>query len=158
MRVFATQAMWDAKEGKWYEEYSVDQESVTQEEYFRELETEQCLEDEEETFCKCCECGSEDCMDFNCTCDDLEVEDDDCEPCQCETCCEARSEYDEEKLCFCEECNKEREHELIQECLDFVFDPFCPEGVVDMVISTLLKFKELGKLEAKQDMKDFLED
>jgi len=44
MRVFSTQAMWDKVEERWYEVYAVDGETVEQEEYFRELEVEQCLE------------------------------------------------------------------------------------------------------------------
>lgn len=151
MRVFKNELMWDKVEQQWFNSFSVDGEICSQDEYYREIETEQCLENDEEieTFCECCECGSEDCENFDCTCDDLEVE---------EGNTQEYFDEDDEELCFCEHCNEPREQELIKECLDFVFDPCCSEGIVDMVISTLFKFKELGKLEAKQDMKYFLED
>ena len=76
MRVFATQAMWDKVEEQWYEVYAVDGETVEQEEYFREVEVEQCLEnDEVDEYCTCCNCPTnEDCKDFNCTCGECEEE------------------------------------------------------------------------------------
>jgi len=167
MRVFQTQAMWDAKEGKWYEVYSVDQESVTQEEYFRELEVEQCLENdeidevEETSYCKCCSCEVEDCDDFECTCNNESedyIDNDLVIQCDCPDCIAMREEDTDE--CFCEECNVDREQELITECLDFVFDndEACVRCTIDKIIETFYKFKELGKLEIKQDMKEFLED
>jgi len=65
----------------------------------------------------------------------------------------------EEELCFCEECNIEREQGLIRECLDMVFDPdACVDCTIDKVIETMYKFKELGYLEAREEMRDFLED
>jgi len=163
MRIFQTQSMWDAKEGRWYEVFSVDGEQVSGEEYFRELEVEQCLEDDEiDEYCNCCNCEQEDCKDFNCTCrENVDLEDDNCVPCQCETCCEARGEFDEDELeeepCFCEHCNEHREQELIDQCMEIVFNG-CPNCAIEAIIDMAFNFKEVGKLEMKQDMKDFLED
>jgi len=174
MRVFSTQSMWDIKEGKWYEVFSVDGESCSGEEYFRELEVEQCLEDdyevedmdeiEETSYCMCCECkDNEDCPDFECTCcdDNCEVENGNTDgylefPCQCDDCCESRGEFDDEE-CFCQECNQEREEDLIDQCVEVILNG-CTDCAIKCVVNTLLTFKKLGKLEMKQEMKDFLED
>jgi len=171
MRVFQTQAMWDKVEQQWYEVFSVDGEQCSGEEYFRELETEQCLENDEfedmeetEEYCMCCNCENK-CDDFECTCQLEEL--DECEngnmmddnnyvPCQCPDCVAMR-EADE---CYCEECNKDREQDLITEVMDFVFDNDepCISYCIDKIIDTLYKFKEIGYREMKQDFKDFLED
>jgi len=116
MRIFQTQSMWDAKEGRWYEVFSVDGESCSGEEYFRELETEQCLEDdeidkvelEESSYCMCCECkDNEDCPDFECTCcknEGLEedyIDNDLVIQCDCPDCVEQRR-LDQ---CNCKDCD-----------------------------------------------------
>lgn len=169
-RVFSTDSVWDVEEQQWYEAFFVNKEEVTQEEYFRELESEQCLENDEEIeeeFCMCCSCEKEDCMDFKCTCGDLEIEnenviDDEVFECDCQDCVEQRRldslEYEEE-LCFCPECRVESEQKLITECIDLVFDPeSCMECMINKIIDTLYTFKGLGYRESQNEMKMFLED
>jgi len=68
MRVFQTQSMWDKIEEQWYEVFSVDGEQCSQEEYFRELEVEQCLEDDEVEE----EMNMEEIHDEDCTCQDCQ--------------------------------------------------------------------------------------
>jgi len=172
MRIFQTQSMWDAKEGRWYEVFSVDGEQVSGEEYFRELETEQCLEDDEvDEYCDCCNCDVEDCKDFSCTCGendcDCEVEngnvdDDTVFECDCPDCVEQRRidalEYEE--FCTCDYCTEEREQDVISEFLDMLFYPegACRECIIEKFIDSLYTFKSFGIKEAKENMKEFLED
>ena len=162
MRIFQTQSMWDTKEGRWYEVFSVDGEQVSGEEYFRELETEQCLEDDEieseEEYCKC--------DDFECTCqlDDEEVEyinEYECEDNELEEQCECpicQAEQEVKELdCYCEECSEDYMKEFINECLEHVFNG-CPDCVIESVVKLAFKCKELGIESAKYNMYEFLED
>jgi len=169
MRIFQTQSMWDAKEGRWYEVFSVDGEQVSGEEYFRELETEQCLEDDEveseEEYCKCCNCENK-CDNFECTCqlDDEEVEyinEYECEDnelkeqCECPIC---KAEQEVKELdCFCEECSEDYMKEFINECLEHVFNG-CPDCTIESIVKLAFKCKELGIESAKYKMYEFLED
>ena len=138
MRVFATQAMWDKVEEKWYEVYAVDGETVEQEEYFRELEVEQCLEnddsEDEESYCKCCSCDAEDCPDFNCTCDE-----------------DSEEEFDEEEYepCQCNDCRTQRHEDTINESVSKAFDKImeserCPDCIIDALMEFSLEMKRLG--------------
>ena len=156
MRVFQTQAMWDAKEGRWYEVFSVDGEQVSGEEYFRELETEQCLEDdeidelEETSYCMCCECpDNEDCKDFECTCcknEDLEedyIDNDLVIQCDCPDCVAMREEIEsEDDECDCLEC---REEAFISMAHDFIMGSGgCPDCILECLIDFADDMKNIG--------------
>jgi len=170
MRIFQTQSMWDAKEGRWYEVFSVDGEQVSGEEYFRELETEQCLEDDEidelEGYCQCCNCEDK-CDEFECTCqledeeveyidENYECEDNELEEqCECPI-CQAEQEV-KELDCFCEECSEDYIKEFIDECLEHVFNG-CQECAIESVVKLAFKCKELGIESVKYKMYEFLED
>lgn len=73
MRAFETKALWDSENHEWYEEYFIDGEQVSAEDYFEEMEFETfeddelcdgdcdncegyCEEDDEEPECDCPEC------------------------------------------------------------------------------------------------------
>jgi len=115
-----------------------------------------------------CELIDEDCIDdtevesmdeYECENGNVDeyLEDDNCVPCQCDDCCESRGEFDDEDECFCQECNQEREEDLIDQCVEVILNG-CTDCAIKCVVNTLLTFKKLGKLEMKQEMKDFLED
>jgi len=158
MRIFQTQSMWDAKEGRWYEVFSVDGESCSGEEYFRELETEQCLEDdeidkvelEESSYCMCCECkDNEDCPDFECTCcknEGLEedyIDNDLVIQCDCPDCVAMREEIEsEDDECDCLEC---REEAFISMAHDFIMGSNgCPDCILECLIDFADDMKNIG--------------
>ena len=156
MRIFQTQAMWDAKEGRWYEVFSVDGEQVSGEEYFRELETEQCLEDdeidelEETSYCMCCECpDNEDCKDFECTCsENKEIEENYIDndlviQCDCPDCVAMREEQEsKEDECDCLEC---REEKFITMAHDFIMGSGgCPDCILECLIDFADDMKNIG--------------
>jgi len=183
MRIFQTQSMWDAKEGRWYEVFSVDGESCSGEEYFRELEVEQCLEDDEielEEYCQCCECkDNEDCPDFECTCGEFaEVENGNVDeyleiPCQCETCCESRGEFDDEDICSecgetdcvcdyeecqCNDCRSQRHDDIVNASVGKAFEKImnadgCEGCIVEALYEMSLEMKRLGW----SDHKDYID-
>jgi len=149
MRIFQTQSMWDAKEGRWYEVFSVDGEQVSGEEYFRELETEQCLEDDEidesevNSYCMCCECkDNEDCPDFECTCcKNEEIEEDYIDndlviQCDCPDCVAMREEIESDDECDCLEC---REEKFISMAHDFIMGS---NGYRDCILECLIDFAD----------------
>lgn len=145
MRTFNNESVWDKENQEWVEIYYIDGQEVSVDTYTEQLEVEElATEDVIDENCECCNCpDNSDCVDFECTCGEV-VED--------ETECVFETE------CYCEECNEEREQELINECLDVVFDSdACVDCTVDKIIETMLAFKELGKLEAKEEMMEFLE-
>ena len=123
MRVFSTQAMWDKKEEQWYEVFSVDGEQCSQEEYFRELETEQCLKIDE---------------------------------------CENVEEIHDED-CTCPDCQENRKMIYLAEAVKFMFEnELCPKHVFELLGDIYDKANyegyEEGYAEAKEEMREFLED
>jgi len=178
MRVFNNESMWDKETQSWLEMYTIDGFEVDEETYMEQFKVEELATEEDnqdiiDPNCKCCNCNNDDCADFNCTCGESDYckdnelkngnmfDDENYYECQCEDCIAMReAEFEQEDECFCQECNIPREQELITEVLDFIFDnnDACINCTIDKIIETLYKFKNLGILEAKQDMKDFLED
>ena len=151
MRIFQTQSMWDAKEGRWYEVFSVDGEQVSGEEYFRELEVEQCLEDDEidgvdeTSYCMCCECkDNEDCEDFECTC------------CKNE---EIEEDYINNDLviqCDCLEC---REEKFISMAHDFILNSNgCPDCILECLVDFADDMKNIGWESHKENITECNED
>jgi len=174
MRIFQTQSMWDAKEGRWYEVFSVDGESCSGEEYFRELEVEQCLEDDEideTSYCQCCECpDNEDCDDFECTCcknEEIEenyIDNDLVIQCDCPDCVVMREEIEfDDDECDCLECRENRKIIFISEATKIIADGMCcPQCIYELLESVYDEGEEdgfdQGYDDAKEEMKDFLED
>jgi len=174
MRIFNNESMWDAENQQWYDTYSINGKIVVEEIYHEQLEVEMLVADdemelEEESYlCKCCSCDNDDCDEYNCTCnkpyccDDEYLNDENCVPCQCETCCEYRGEFDDEdecEFCTCEYCTEEREQSVISEFLDMLFNPegACRECVIEKFIDSLYTFKNFGIKEAKENMREFLD-
>jgi len=150
MRVFSTDSVWDVEEQQWYEAFFVNKEEVTSEEYFRELETEQCLEndevEDEQEYCKCCSCDAEDCESFECTCDvNEELEDDNCEPCQCVECKSARGEFTAEE---------EYEIGLVEHYAGYIEDIECECGseLRNVLYSMLQECMSMGYENAKDEL------
>ena len=162
MRIFQTQSMWDAKEGRWYEVFSVDGEQVSGEEYFRELETEQCLEDDEvdevdeTSYCMCCECkDNEDCEDFKCLCNEIDEEDleDICSECG-ETDCIC--DYEE---CQCNDCRSKRHDDIVNASVGKAFEKImnadgCEGCIVEALFEMSLEMKRLGWSDHKMYIDD----
>ncbi|HEY8888931.1 MAG TPA: hypothetical protein VIM70_01555 [Clostridium sp.] len=154
MRVFKNESLWDKETQDWVEYFFVDSLMVSSDEFYEQVACEE-LATEEEPLVIQCDC--DDCVEQR----RLEQEEQECSTCeydctQCEGCGDPEDELED---CFCPECNETREDELISECLDVVFNSDgCVDCTINKVIETLYKFKELGKLEVKAEMQDFLED
>lgn len=135
MRTFKTESMWDKENGEWIEVYFINDQEVDQDKYFEELENEEYFEDEEITEENTCDC-------------------DEC----CEQ-CEENQDDDNNNLCFCNECQKEREQNLLDDLFSMMFDEnACRNCVISKIIDTVYKFKELGYLESRAEIKAFLDD
>jgi hypothetical protein len=133
MRVFKNESLYNQETQEWEEFYEIDGLRVDVDTFAEQAEIEELVTEEDE---------------------DTVIQ------CDCPDCVEARrleQEDSELELCYCQECNEEREDKLITECLDQVFDQCCIDCTIDKIVETLYKFKELGKLEAKEEMKEFLE-
>lgn len=160
MRMFSTQTMWDVKEQQWYNVYTVDQEEVAQEEYFRELETEQCLEaddiDEVDEYCQCCNCPDQ-CNEFNCTCgEDLEVENGKVD----EYLDQEQEDYFE---CECPDCVEERKVDFLSVAVNIISEGMCcPQCLYELLESVYDKGAsdgfDQGYEECKKEIREFLED
>lgn len=69
------------------------------------------------------------------------------------------NENGKEDLCFCEECQQEREQDILDSLFTMLFDEnACRNCVINKVIDTVYEFKKLGYLEARAEIKEFLED
>lgn len=146
MRTFTSKSIWNTETKTWDELYWINNIEVSGDMYFRELEEEPFIAEEVKPQSDCDVC-------------------DECSQCDgCDEHC-GRGNHDEvfeledEDMCFCDECSEEREQNLIGECLDLVFDPeSCIDCVISKIIDTAYRFKELGALEARSEMREFLED
>jgi len=139
---------------------------------FCELIDEDCIEDlevesiDDRQYDVSPECANCDGCDEHCgrgNHDEEYLEDDNCVPCQCETYCESRGEFDDEdelEFCTCEYCTEEREQNAISEFLDMLFDPegACRECIIEKFIDSLYTFKNFGIKEVKENMREWLED
>lgn len=143
MRTFNNKSVWDAENQEWVEIYYIDGQEVDVDTFAEQAEIEELATEDDCNVCN--ECA-------NCV--------------GCDEHC-GRGNHDDEytedeedgEMCFCPECQQEREQELITECLDMVFNPdACVNCTIDKVIETLYKFKELGYLEARDEIKEFLKD
>lgn len=150
MRTFKTESIWDAEEQQWVEVYFVNNQEVDMETFNEEMDREVNPPEEEFDDNEESPGYQEDVFDV-----------DGCKGCEeYQECFKKYGDFDEEseEMCFCEECQKEREHSLITECLDMVFDPVaCVDCTIDKVVQILYKFKELGYLEARAELREFLD-
>lgn len=110
-------------------------------------------DEDKSEFCKCCQCGSEDCEDFNCTCKDLEVEDmtDNEIPCDCPECKSARGEFTEEE---------ELEIGLVEHYAKYIEEIQCTCGseLRNILYSLVQECMSIGYENSKEEMREFLED
>lgn len=100
--------------------------------------------------------------------EDTDVEEDDSKPDDCATCedryeCDdyierQKQESEEEELCFCDECTEEREQALFDEVFSLMFSgDACRNCIIEKVIDIAYDFKKLGYLEARDEMREFLD-
>lgn len=136
MRTFEVKSLYDSTNKKWLEFYFIDGREVEPDEYFANLESEEIekVKDYEE---EQCECGG------------------DCENCDMND----EVAVVETEFCTCESCTEEREQAVIEEFLDMLFDPdgACKRCVIEKFINTIYMFKDFGAREAKEQMKEFLD-
>jgi len=168
MRVFSNDSIWNQDTQEWEEFFTIDQVDVSPETFYEQTEVEELGfdEDEEDIIdediidpnCQCCNCDDQ-CDEFNCTCgectEDVQELEEDYMECDCPDCIEQRmlDAMEDGK-----DCNEDRENDLITECLDVVFSQGgCVDCTIDKIIETLYRFKELGKLEVKEEIRDFLD-
>lgn len=123
MRIFSTKSMYDYESEEWVELYFIDDEEVSSEEYFDEVEN------EEIEICEACGELIEECE----CCDDYDDEEDDSDN------------------------SMEEENRLITECLDVVFDSnACISCSINNIIDLVYRFKEIGRQDAIDQVKDFV--
>ena len=114
----------------------------------------------ESNLCKCCQCEQKDyCNDYECTCGELECENDgededwvvEDELCQCVYCKSARGEFSEEE---------EYEIGLVEYYADLVEKNRCTCGAEmrNILFSFLQEGIEIGSERAKEEMMEFLVD
>ena len=188
MRIFNNESMWDAENQQWYDTYTINGKPVSEEIYHEQLEVEMLVADdemelEEESYlCKCCSCDNDDCDEYNCTCNceiengniDEYLDNSNCVPCQCETCCESRGEFDDEDICLecgevdceceyeecqCNDCRSQRHDDIVNASVGKAFEKImnadgCEGCIVEALFEMSLEMKRLGWSDHKMYIDD----
>lgn len=130
MKTFKTEAVYDANKLEWIEIFFIDNQEVSAETYFEEMEN------ETYQFCDVCENLIEECL-----CGDK---------CDCEDCCNCDEELSDEQ---------QEEVELISNYMKRIYDVFpCHDCLCEALIQLLYIGKNIGFNDHKNMMRKLLED